>query len=374
MLIATIAELPPETRVAITPKTATLYRQAGFEVAVQNGAGLASGFDDAEFESAGALCVPDVPTLLSNVSVLMTVNAPAPETANLLPEGALIICIDDLPETAPLIQICLQKKLGLVAMSRIPRISRAQSMDVLSSQASLAGYRAVLEALQHYKSAAPMMMTAAGMIQPANVLVLGAGVAGLQAIATARRIGAVVKAFDVRRAAKEQVESLGAEFVEVEGDTDAETTSGYAREMSPDYQKRQQERIEAEAALADIVITTALIPGKKAPVLIPQSTLAAMKDGSVVVDLAAAGGGNVEATIPDSIQVSDGVTVIGITRMERLIPTTASMLYANNLQHFLRLATVNNDTLSFDENDEIIRACMLSFAGRFQPFQGEHHA
>lgn len=254
-------------------------------------------------------------------------------------------------------------------MNLIPRISRAQSMDSLSSQANLAGYRAVLEACSQFHRAIPMMMTAAGMIQPAKVLILGAGVAGLQAIATAKRLGAVVYAFDVRRAAKEQVESLGAEFIEVSQNEDSETKGGYASEMSEEYKKLQAELIDQYAKLADIVISTALIPGKKAPVLLYKKTVEQMKPGSVIVDLATSRGGNCEVSAPDKTIKHGEITVIGFSNMAGLVPTTASELYANNLVHLIDALAPTPPEITLNPNDEIIQQAVLCHQNQYLPFQ-----
>lgn len=254
-------------------------------------------------------------------------------------------------------------------MNLIPRISRAQSMDSLSSQANLAGYRAVLEGVAHFNRAIPMMMTAAGMIHPAKVLILGAGVAGLQAIATAKRLGAVVYAFDVRRAAKEQVESLGAEFIEVSTNEDSETSGGYAREMSDEYKKQQAELIHQYAKQADIVVTTALIPGRPAPVLITKETVNQMKPGSVIVDIATSRGGNCELSQRDEVIHHQGVTLVGYSNLAGFIPATASELYANNVINLLKLLVTSPDALTFNAEDDIVKQATLTHEGRYLPFQ-----
>lgn len=254
-------------------------------------------------------------------------------------------------------------------MNLIPRISRAQSMDSLSSQSNLAGYRAVLEACTQFHRAIPMMMTAAGMIQPAKILILGAGVAGLQAIATAKRLGAVVYAFDVRRAAKEQVESLGAEFIEVSQNEDSETKSGYASEVSDEYKQLQAELIDKYAKLADIVISTALIPGKKAPILLYRKTIEQMKPGSIVVDLATSRGGNCELSMLDKTIKHGEVTIIGLSNMAGLVAATASELYANNLVHLVNLLAPTPPELTLNPDDEIIQQATLCHQNQYLPFQ-----
>ncbi|KTC90598.1 Re/Si-specific NAD(P)(+) transhydrogenase subunit alpha [Fluoribacter dumoffii] len=368
MMIATLLAPDNETRVAITPNSAKHFIKSGFEVAIEKNAGLAAGFKDKDYEQVG-VSIQNKKNLLEKANVLLCINEPAPKELDGLSEGALVIGhIDNNPESK-LITWCQEKQLTLFSMNLIPRISRAQSMDSLSSQANLAGYRAVLEACSQFHRAIPMMMTAAGMIQPAKVLILGAGVAGLQAIATAKRLGAVVYAFDVRRAAKEQVESLGAEFIEVSQNEDSETKGGYASEMSEEYKKLQAELIDQYAKLADIVISTALIPGKKAPVLLYKKTVEQMKPGSVIVDLATSRGGNCEVSAPDKTIKHGEITVIGFSNMAGLVPTTASELYANNLVHLIDALAPTPPEITLNPNDEIIQQAVLCHQNQYLPFQ-----
>ena len=367
MIIAAMHESGNETRVAITPAAVKQYTQMGFEVTCEHNAGKASGFKDQDYQQAGAAIISDRKTLLQNANILLCVDEPTPDELKGLPAEAILIGPIDANSSSELIKWCLKQRISVFSMNSIPRISRAQSMDSLSSQANLAGYRAVLEAAAHYNRAIPMMMTAAGMIQPAKVLILGAGVAGLQAIATAKRLGAVVYAFDVRAAAKEQVESLGAEFIAVSAQQDAETAGGYAGEVSADYQRLQAELIDKYAKLADIVICTALILGKKAPVLLKETTVTAMKPGSVIVDLATSRGGNCELSEPDKIIKQGNITLIGYTNIARLVPATASELYANNLVHLLRLFTPSLSEIIFKEDDEIIKQALLCQDGQYLP-------
>lgn len=369
MIIATLAETGSETRVAITPNSAKNYIKSGFEVYIEKNAGQAAGFHDAEYEKVGAKISDNRKKLLEQTNILLCINEPDPKDLIGLAQNALIIGHIDNEPQSKLINWCKEKQITLLSMNLIPRISRAQSMDSLSSQANLAGYRAVLEATSQYLRAVPMMMTAAGMIQPAKVLILGAGVAGLQAIATAKRLGAVVYAFDVRRAAKEQVESLGAEFVEVSQDQDSETKGGYASETSEEYKKLQAELIDQYAKLADIVISTALIPGRKAPVLLYKSTIEQMKPGSVVVDLATARGGNCELSVADKTIKHGEVTLIGLSNMAGLVPTTASELYANNLVHLINLLAKTAPEIQLNPDDEIIQQAVLCHQGQYLPFQ-----
>jgi NAD(P) transhydrogenase subunit alpha len=369
MIITTLCDTAKETRVAITPAAAKQYIKLGFSVAIENNAGLSAGFADKAYEQVGVKIVNNSKALLNETNVLLTINEPNPKTIAGLPKGALVIGHIDNDSDSELINWCMKEQISLFSMNLIPRLSRAQSMDSLSSQANLAGYRAVLEAVNTYHRAVPMMMTAAGMIQPAKVLILGAGVAGLQAIATAKRIGAVVYAFDVRRAAKEQVESLGAEFIEVSQEQDSETKGGYAAETSDEYKKKQAELIDQYARIADIVISTALIPGRKAPVLIYKHTVEQMKPGSVIVDLATARGGNCEVSVCDQVIKHGEVTIIGLSNMAGLVPTTASDLYANNLVHLITLLAPKPPELTLNPDDEIIQQAVLCHEGAYQPFQ-----
>jgi len=367
MIIAAMNEGTIETRVAITPVAVKHYLELGFEVSCEHNAGKAAGFSDEDYQHAGASIIKDSKVLLQKTNVLLCVNEPAPdELKGLQPETMLVSHIDADPGS-DLILWCLKHRITVFSMNNIPRISRAQSMDSLSSQANLAGYRAVLAGVNHFNRVIPMMMTAAGMIQPAKILILGAGVAGLQAIATAKRLGAVVYAFDVRTAAKEQVESLGAQFIAVSEGQDAETASGYAKEVTDEYRQLQAQLIDKYAQLADIVICTALIPGKKAPVLVKAATVDKMKPGSVIVDLATARGGNCELSEPEQLIKHQQITLIGYSNMARLVPTTASELYANNLVHLLRLFTITPTKISFNEEDEIIRQSLLCHDGQYMP-------
>lgn len=369
MIIAALSEKGHETRVAITPNSAKHYIKSGFEVVLESNAGQSSGFADKDYEQVGVQVSKDRKSILGKTNVLLCINEPSPKDVTGLPAGALIVGHIDNEPQAELITWCLQNKISLLSMNLIPRISRAQSMDSLSSQANLAGYRAVLEATNQFQRAIPMMMTAAGMIQPAKVLILGAGVAGLQAIATAKRLGAVVYAFDVRRAAKEQVESLGAEFVEVSQEQDSETKGGYASETSDEYKKLQAELIDQYAKMADIVISTALIPGRKAPILVQKSTVEGMKPGSIIVDLATARGGNCELSVVDETIKHGNVTIVGTSNMAGLVPATASELYANNLVHLMNLLADKSTEVQFNPEDEIIQQAILCHQGQYLPFQ-----
>jgi proton-translocating NAD(P)+ transhydrogenase subunit alpha len=370
MLLVVPAEIRDnEARVAATPETVKKLIAKGFKVAVQAGAGSGSLIADADYEAAGASIAKDAKALYKAADVVLKVRPPEKGELKLLPAKATVISLF-APFANPLLADYARHGLSCFALEMIPRISRAQSMDVLSSQANIAGYKAVLMAAEHYRRFFPMMMTAAGTVQPAHVLVMGAGVAGLQAIATARRLGALVEAFDVRAAAREQVESLGAKFVEVPVEEDAEDAGGYAKEVSEAYKQKQAELIAQHAAKADIVITTALIPGKPAPVLVTEEVVKAMKPGSVIVDMAAGMGangmgGNCPLTELDKTVVKHGVTLIGESNIPSLVAADASQLYARNLFNFLALMSDGEGGLNTKLEDEIVEAAVLCRDGEF---------
>ncbi|MBP6986121.1 MAG: Re/Si-specific NAD(P)(+) transhydrogenase subunit alpha [Alphaproteobacteria bacterium] len=354
-----------ETRVAASPETVKKMIAMGHTVSVETMAGSESSFMDQAYADAGATIAKDSVSALNKADIVLKVQRPIgdgsdnDEIAN-LPQGCCLIGIlDSLTETAQ-IDFYKKKKIKAFAMERVPRITRAQSMDVLSSQSNLAGYRAVIEAAAEIPRAFPMMMTAAGTIAPIRVMILGAGVAGLQAIATARRLGAVVSAFDVRKAAKEQVESLGATFIEVENDEDAETQGGYAKETSKEYQKLQADKIHETLKKTDIAITTALIPGKPAPLLITDAMIKDMKAGSVIVDMATASGGNVSASKADKTVTVHDVKIIGHSNLASRIGSDASALYARNILKFLELITDEKSQLNINTEDEIVKAALIS--------------
>jgi len=353
-----------EARVAATPDTVKEYIEWGFVVRVQRGAGAGSLISDAQYKEAGAEIADDDHTLYRDADIILKVQAPGEEEIRSMPDDAVLVGMLS-PYSNPLLTRYVSHGLTCFSLELIPRISRAQGMDVLSSQANIAGYKSVLLAAHYYRRFFPMMMTAAGTITPARVLVLGAGVAGLQAIATARRLGAVVEAFDVRSATKEQVESLGAKFIRLEG-VDAEDEGGYARELTPEEQSRLETLVAERTAAADIVITTAQIPGRKAPELVRSETVERMRPGSVIVDLAAAGGGNCRLTKIDEIITYKGVTIIGLRNVPSLMAADASRLYARNILHFVRLMR-RADTGAFDPEieDEILQATMLCRGGEW---------
>lgn len=359
---------PGETRVAATPETVKKLRAGQFhEVFVQSGAGVAASVPDRDFEAAGATLVPTAADLYAQSELVLKVRAPESHEVALLQPGAILVGLLNPHDAAGLAALADRKITGF-ALERLPRITRAQAMDVLSSQANIAGYKAVVIAADAYGRFMPMLMTAAGTVKAARVLVLGAGVAGLQAVATAKRLGAVVEAFDVRPVVKEQVESLGAKFIEVPVSEDekrqAETSGGYARQMSEDYQKRQAALIDERARAADIIITTALIPGRPAPVLIREDTLKGMKPGSILVDLAVEQGGNCPLSVKDTATVQHGVTLIGYSNLPALLAADASALYARNVLSFVNLLVdPKTGELKLNRNDEIIAGALVCVDG-----------
>ena len=341
---------PGERRVALVPETVSKLRAAGFEVRIERAAGSDAGFADDEYAAAGAELV-DAAALTSGVDCIARVARPSAEDVQAMPSGIVLIGFLDPLTDADGIARLRQQGIVAFAMESIPRITRAQSMDALSSQATVAGYKAVVLAADRVQRLFPMLMTAAGTIAPVRALVIGAGVAGLQAIATARRLGAVVSAFDVRPAVQEQVESLGAAFLDL-GVRTEETTAGYASELTPEQQAKQQAVLEERIPDFDVVITTAAIPGRPAPRLIPSSAVERMRSGSVIVDLAAETGGNCEATVPGEVVELDGVTVIGTTNLPSLMAYHSSQLYSRNVGALLMHLAPNGE-LALDWDDEI---------------------
>lgn len=352
-----------EKRVAAIPETVDKMVKAGLDVAVEAGAGNHAHFADSEYEKAGATIIKEVATLYLNADIVLKVQRPLMsagihEVEMLKPHAILISLLSPLTYT-DLIQKLSARGVTSFAVDLIPRITRAQRMDILSSMSSIAGYKAVLLAASAHSRLIPMMTTSAGTYPPAKVLVLGAGVAGLQAIATAKRMGAQVEAFDTRPAVKEQVQSLGATFVELGLDGETEDKGGYAKELSADAHKKEMELIAQHARLADIIITTALIPGKEAPLLIPKAVVAEMKKGSVIVDMAVEQGGNCEFSRMGETVVEHGITIIGATNLPATVPVIASQMYARNLWNFLSLIYQNKE-LKIDPADEIIKATLVT--------------
>ena len=363
MKLAVIKESRPgESRVAIVPEVAAKLAKLGVETAVQTGAGDAARFSDADYEAAGATVVADAAAALAGADIVAHVQTPTVEEVATLPQGTTVISFLQPVASSDVVKAMADKGMTAFSFDLLPRISRAQSMDALSSQATVAGYRAGLAAAEELAKFFPMFMTAAGTVPPAKVLVMGAGVAGLQAIATARRLGATVRAYDVRTAAKEEVQSLGAKFVEL--DLEAQDgAGGYAKEQSAEYLAKQQELLAAEVAAADVVITTAQIPGRKAPVLVTEAMLAGMSEGAVVIDMAADSGGNCEKSQPGERVRVGGVTVVGLSNPPASMPTHASFLYSRNIANVLDLM-VKDGALTPDFNDEIVVGMCVVKAGQ----------
>ena len=366
MKIAVLKEEAGETRCAAIPETVKKFAALGADLAVENGAGEGASIADSDFEAAGA-SVGSRKDVLSGAGIILCINGPDPASLDGAPTGAMIVGAFDPVRSREKIEGYAARGLEALAMEWMPRISRAQSMDILSSQSNLAGYKAVVDAAAAYGRAFPMMMTAAGTISPAKVFVMGVGVAGLQAIATAKRLGAQVSATDVRSATKEQIQSLGAKpiFVENVSGIEGEGAGGYATEMSPEYQKAQAELVSGHIAKQDIVITTALIPGKPAPRLITDAQVATMRPGSVIVDLAAEAGGNVEGTVAGSEVDKHGVTIIGASNLSRTLAADASALFARNLYNFLSAFWDQEQGRPvLPDDDEIVKAIRLTQGGK----------
>jgi len=355
-----------ETRVAVTPETVKKLIALGFAVTVEAGAGVAASVPDADYAAAGATIAKTLKDTLARADILFKVRGPEAEEIAALKAGAIVIATLNPWQDRATLDALARAGATAFAMEFVPRITRAQVMDVLSSQANLAGYRAVIEAAEAYGKALPMMMTAAGTIAAAKVFIMGVGVAGLQAIATARRLGAVVTATDVRPATKEQVESLGAKFLAVEDEEfrNAQTAGGYAKEMSKEYQAKQAELVSSHIAKQDIVITTALIPGRPAPRLVTAAQVASMKPGSVIVDLAVEQGGNVEGVRLGEVAVTaNGVKIMGVPNLPGRIATDASALYSRNLFAFAGLLLDKDGKLAPDFEDEILKAALVTRGG-----------
>ena len=367
MKIAVVRETAAgETRVAATPETVKKFIGLGADLSVESGAGENASISDADYEAAGATVAP-LAKVLDGAGIILAINGPDPASLNDAGAGTLLVGALDPVRRRETIDGYASAGLEAMAMEWMPRITRAQSMDILSSQSNLAGYKAVVDGAAAYGRAFPMMMTAAGTITAARVFVMGVGVAGLQAIATARRLGAQVSATDVRSATREQIQSLGAKpiFVENVAGIEGEGTGGYAREMSEEYQKAQAELVSGHIAKQDIVITTALIPGRPAPRLISDAQLAAMRAGSVVVDLAADAGGNVEGCVAGQNVVKHGVTVIGASNLARSLAADSSALFARNLFNFLSAFWDKDQNRPvLPDDDEIVKAIRLTQGGK----------
>jgi H+-translocating NAD(P) transhydrogenase subunit alpha len=354
-----------ETRCAVTPDTVKALIKLGAVVTVEAGTGAGSYIPDADYAAAGATVAADTRTTLEGADIVLKVRGPTAQETSALKPGAIVVAMLDAYREKETVQALSGAGITAFAMEFVPRITRAQVMDVLSSQANLAGYRAVIEAATAFGKGFPMMMTAAGTVAPAKVFVMGVGVAGLQAIATARRLGAVVTATDVRPATKEQVESLGAKFLAVEDEEfrNAQTAGGYAKPMSPEYQAKQAVLTGDHIRKQDIVITTALIPGRAAPVLVTADQVATMKPGSVIIDLAIENGGNVEGgRLNEVVTTPNGVQIVGHANLPGRIAADASALYARNLSAFVALL-IKDGALALDLEDEILKAAVVTHGG-----------
>ncbi len=358
--------VPGETRVAAVPETVRKLVKRGFQITVQSGAGLGAYLSDDEFNSAGATLASDAAAAYRAADIVLKLHPPAPDEVAAMGEGTLLLSFLYPFNNTDIVSKLAHGKISAFAMDQIPRITRAQSMDALSSQANIAGYKAVLMAADHLGKLFPLLMTAAGTIQPAKVVILGAGVAGLQAIATAKRLGAVVEVSDVRAAVKEQVHSLGGKFIEVEGAEDMETSGGYAKQASEEFLKRQREIVHQHMSAADVVITTALVPGKPAPKLISEDTVKAMRNGSVIVDLAAEQGGNCVLTEKGEVVERHGVHIMGLLNIPGMLPVHASEMYAKNLLNVMNEISDKEGNVNLDFENEIIQGSIVTHGGEIR--------
>jgi len=353
MIIGVLKEPSPETRVSLLPEHIAILKKWNVEVCIENGAGVNAFANDEKYAEAGAKPVSRA-EVLGAAKIILSLNNPGSDTLSVLKPGTVLLGVYQPLFNPGLMKELAEKGLTVFSMDMLPRTTRAQSMDVLSSQANIAGYKAVLHAAGLFPKYFPMFMTAAGSIPPAKLLILGAGVAGLQAIATGRRLGAVVEVFDTRPAVKEEVMSLGAKFVEVEGAADASKAGGYAVEQTEDFMKRQKAKIAESVAKADIIITTAQIPGRKAPILISTEMLGAMKSGSVIIDLAAATGGNTELTKNNETVMYNGIHIVGNSYLPATMPSDASKLYGKNILNFLQLMITKEGELNLNFEDDLV--------------------
>jgi NAD(P) transhydrogenase subunit alpha len=357
MTIGVIKEPLPETRVSLLPEHIRILKKLNADVLIEKNTGEKAFAADEKYTEAGAI-VLSREEVITTSDIILSIHLPSGNEINLL-QSKIILGFYQPLYNKESVQKFVENKVTVFSIDMLPRTTRAQSMDVLSSQANIAGYKAVLLAANLFPKYFPMFMTAAGSIAPAKVLILGAGVAGLQAIATARRLGAVVEVFDTRPAVKEEVMSLGAKFIEVEGAADASKAGGYAVEQSAEFQQRQKEKIAASVAKSDIVITTAQIFGKKAPVLITEEMIAKMKNGSVIIDIAAATGGNTSVTKNDETITYNGVTIIGNSNLPSTMPYDASKLYGKNICNFLQLIIDKEGKLNLNLEDELVKGCLV---------------
>ncbi|MEP7144584.1 MAG: Re/Si-specific NAD(P)(+) transhydrogenase subunit alpha [Ferruginibacter sp.] len=362
MTIGVLKEPSPETRVSILPEHVVILKKWNVDVIVENSAGSTAFANNEKYVEAGAK-IAGRDEVLKSADIVLSINEP-PQTEIGLLRSKIILGVYQPLFNENLVKDCVANGVTVFSIDMIPRTTRAQSMDVLSSQANIAGYKAVLTAANLFPRYFPMFMTAAGTIPPAKILVLGAGVAGLQAIATGRRLGAVVEVFDTRPAVKEEVMSLGGKFIEVEGAADASKSGGYAVEQSEDFMNRQKAKIAESVAKADIVITTAQIPGKRAPLLISTEMMEAMKNGSVIIDLAAATGGNTELTVNDETIMHNGVRIVGNSRLPAGMPGDASKLYGKNILNFLQLMIGNEGKLNMNFEDDLVKGTCIVHEGQ----------
>jgi H+-translocating NAD(P) transhydrogenase subunit alpha len=353
-----------ENRVAITPDVVKNLIKIGFSVSVEAKAGLKSHFSDDDYQNVGATIVDQKSSLYHHADVVVKVNAPSPEEVAMMRKGTILISFMYAYTNPELVDACISNSISSFAMDAVPRISRAQNMDALSSQANLAGYKSVLLGANALGKIFPLMMTAAGTITPSKVLIFGAGVAGLQAVATAKRLGAVVEVTDVRSETKEQVESLGGRFLMVEGSEQVKTEGGYAKEVSAEYLQKQKELVSKHVADADIVITTALVMGKKAPLLVTEEMVKTMKNGSVIVDMAVEAGGNCEISEIHKTVVKHGVTIIGESNLPSLLSTNASELYAKNILNLIKHLTDKECKFKWEMEEDITKGCIITHQGQ----------
>ena len=361
MIIGVLKESAPETRVSLLPEHIAILKKWNVEVCVENNAGITAFANDEKYTEAGAT-VKSRNEVLQSSDLILSINSPdKSEIENL--KSKILLGVYQPLFNAGLMKELAAKGLTVFSMDMLPRTTRAQSMDVLSSQANIAGYKAVLLAANLYPKYFPMFMTAAGSIPPAKLLILGAGVAGLQAIATGRRLGAVVEVFDTRPAVKEEVMSLGAKFIEVEGAADASKAGGYAVEQTEDFMQRQKAKIAESVAKADIIITTAQIPGKKAPILITTEMMEAMKNGSVIIDLAAATGGNTDFTENEKTVIHNGVSIVGDSNLPASMPSDASKLYGKNILNFLQLMIDKEGKFNLNFEDDLVKGTCVVHGG-----------
>lgn len=363
MTLGILKELNDENRVVCLPDIVSQLTKMNVQVLVETSAGTASYASDTDYQAAGAQMV-STGEVLRQSDLVLCIAAPSKSTLSQLKNDAILICVMQPLSNTDLVNEAKNKNITTFSLDMVPRTTRAQSMDILSSQATAAGYKAVLSAAMHLPKFFPMFMTAAGSIAPAKVLVLGAGVAGLQAIATAKRLGAAVEAFDTRSAVKEEVKSLGAKFVEVEGAAESVAAGGYAVEQTEEFKRKQQAKIEEHALKADVIICTAQIPGRKAPILVPKSVVERMKQGSVIVDLAASTGGNCEVTVNNQTIQHNGVFVIGNSNLPSTIPADASKMFGKNVLNLLKLMITKEGQINLNFEDDIVKGCCITHQGQ----------